>query len=154
MYVYTTRSKCKLTRLRPSHHLFQGRLYSYSDTHRHRLGSNYLQLPVNCPFNTKARNYQRDGPQCVDDNQGQWLPILWYSPRHPRACTHTHTLGHTHTHLHTQTYMYTCMHTRMHTHMCTHTHTYTFLCVCVFYNTWNTCPPCLELLSNSELDRF
>lgn len=50
--------------------MLQGRLFSYSDTHRHRLGSNYLQLPVNCPYNTKARNYQRDGPQCVDDNQG------------------------------------------------------------------------------------
>lgn len=50
--------------------MLQGRLYSYSDTHRHRLGSNYLQLPVNCPFGTKARNYQRDGPQCVDGNQG------------------------------------------------------------------------------------
>ncbi|GFR66373.1 catalase [Elysia marginata] len=50
--------------------MLQGRLFSYSDTHRHRLGSNYLQLPVNCPYNTKMRNYQRDGPQCVDDNQG------------------------------------------------------------------------------------
>lgn len=49
--------------------MLQGRLYSYSDTHRHRLGSNYLQLPVNCPFNTHAKNYQRDGPQCVGDNQ-------------------------------------------------------------------------------------
>ncbi|XP_064602677.1 catalase-like isoform X2 [Liolophura sinensis] len=49
--------------------MLQGRLFSYSDTHRHRLGSNYLQIPVNCPFNTKVRNYQRDGPQCVDDNQ-------------------------------------------------------------------------------------
>nr|ABI64115.1 catalase [Azumapecten farreri]QFR39791.1 catalase [Azumapecten farreri] len=50
--------------------MLQGRLFSYSDTHRHRLGSNYLQLAVNCPFNTKAKNYQRDGPQCVGDNQG------------------------------------------------------------------------------------
>ncbi|XP_050393633.1 catalase isoform X1 [Patella vulgata] len=50
--------------------MLQGRLFSYSDTHRHRLGSNYLQIPVNCPYNTKIRNYQRDGPQCVDDNQG------------------------------------------------------------------------------------
>ena len=49
---------------------FQGRLFSYSDTHRHRLGSNYLQIPVNCPYNTKLSNYQRDGPQCVTDNQG------------------------------------------------------------------------------------
>jgi len=45
-------------------------LFSYGDTHRHRLGTNYLQFPVNCPYNTKVRSYQRDGPQCVDDNQG------------------------------------------------------------------------------------
>lgn len=44
-----------------------GRLFSYGDTHRHRLGANYLQLPVNCPF--KVRNYQRDGPQAIN-NQG------------------------------------------------------------------------------------
>lgn len=50
--------------------VYQGRLFSYSDTHRHRLGSNYLQIPVNCPYNARLRNYQRDGPQCVTDNQG------------------------------------------------------------------------------------
>ncbi|XP_041353910.1 catalase-like isoform X2 [Gigantopelta aegis] len=50
--------------------MLQGRLFSYSDTHRHRLGSNYLQIPVNCPYNARPKNYQRDGPQCVDDNQG------------------------------------------------------------------------------------
>lgn len=44
-----------------------GRLFSYGDTHRHRLGPNYLQLPVNCPF--KVRNYQRDGPAALH-NQG------------------------------------------------------------------------------------
>ncbi|KAL3275580.1 hypothetical protein HHI36_020335 [Cryptolaemus montrouzieri] len=44
-----------------------GRLFSYGDTHRHRLGANYLQLPVNCPF--KVANYQRDGPQAIH-NQG------------------------------------------------------------------------------------
>ncbi|XP_072025965.1 catalase-like isoform X2 [Amphiura filiformis] len=49
--------------------MLQGRLFSYSDTHRHRLGTNYLQIPVNCPFAAKVRNYQRDGPQCVTDNQ-------------------------------------------------------------------------------------
>ena len=47
--------------------MLQGRLFSYADTHRHRLGANYLQLPVNCPF--KVRNYQRDGPQTSNDNQ-------------------------------------------------------------------------------------
>lgn len=30
--------------------MLQGRLFSYADTHRHRLGANYLQIPVNCPF--------------------------------------------------------------------------------------------------------
>lgn len=47
--------------------MLQGRLFSYGDTHRHRLGPNYLQLPVNCPFS--VRNYQRDGPACLH-NQG------------------------------------------------------------------------------------
>ncbi|WP_185971087.1 catalase [Alkalicoccobacillus porphyridii] len=40
--------------------LLQGRLFSYSDTQRHRIGPNYLQLPVNCPF-AQVNNYQRDG---------------------------------------------------------------------------------------------
>uniref|UniRef100_A0A8C7QJY9 Catalase n=1 Tax=Oncorhynchus mykiss TaxID=8022 RepID=A0A8C7QJY9_ONCMY len=49
--------------------MLQGRLFSYPDTHRHRLGANYLQLPVNCPFRTRVANYQRDGPMCMLDNQ-------------------------------------------------------------------------------------
>lgn len=49
--------------------MLQGRLFSYSDTHRHRLGPNYQQIPVNCPFNTRVCNYQRDGPSCIDGNQ-------------------------------------------------------------------------------------
>uniref|UniRef100_A0AAZ1XV51 Catalase core domain-containing protein n=1 Tax=Oreochromis aureus TaxID=47969 RepID=A0AAZ1XV51_OREAU len=40
------------------------------DTHRHRLGANYLQIPVNCPFRARVANYQRDGPMCMYDNQG------------------------------------------------------------------------------------
>ncbi|MCD7035223.1 catalase [Metabacillus sp. GX 13764] len=40
--------------------LLQGRLFSYPDTQRHRLGGNYLQIPVNCPF-AKVNNYQQDG---------------------------------------------------------------------------------------------
>jgi catalase len=50
--------------------MLQGRLFSYSDTHRHRLGANYLQLPVNCPYRVSTRNYQRDGPMTFTDNQG------------------------------------------------------------------------------------
>lgn len=51
-------------------HFFKGRLFAYADTHRHRLGPNYLQIPVNCPFRARVANYQRDGPMCVTDNQG------------------------------------------------------------------------------------
>ena len=41
--------------------ILQSRLFSYPDTHRHRLGPNYQQLPVNAPLNPVA-NFQRDGP--------------------------------------------------------------------------------------------
>jgi catalase len=43
--------------------MLQGRLFSYHDTHIHRLGLNYHQLPVNCPYKCRSKNYQRDGPQ-------------------------------------------------------------------------------------------
>ena len=50
--------------------LLQGRLFSYSDTHRHRLGSNYHLIPVNQAKGVKARNYQRDGAMRTDDGGG------------------------------------------------------------------------------------
>lgn len=50
--------------------LLQGRLFSYPDTQRHRLGANYAQIPVNCPHATKAANYQRDGQMRIDGNGG------------------------------------------------------------------------------------
>jgi catalase len=50
--------------------LLQGRLFSYPDTQRHRLGPNYALIPVNCPYATKAANYQRDGAMRVDGNGG------------------------------------------------------------------------------------
>ena len=37
-----------------------GRTFSYSDTQRHRVGTNYLQLPINQPLARPATN-QRDG---------------------------------------------------------------------------------------------
>jgi catalase len=40
--------------------LLQGRVFSYTDTQRHRLGANYLQLPINCPV-VPINNNQRDG---------------------------------------------------------------------------------------------
>jgi catalase len=40
--------------------MLQGRLFSYPDTHRHRIGTNYLQLPVNRPH-SPVSSYNRDG---------------------------------------------------------------------------------------------
>src|ERR1700731_875852 len=47
--------------------MLQGRLFSYGDTQRYRLGVNYPQIPVNapkCPFHS----YPRDGAMRVDGN--------------------------------------------------------------------------------------
>ena len=50
--------------------MLQGRLYSYPDTHRHRLGTNYDQIPINCPYRARTHNYLRDGFSVVNGNQG------------------------------------------------------------------------------------
>ncbi|GAA5812941.1 hypothetical protein MFLAVUS_006402 [Mucor flavus] len=49
--------------------MLQGRLFSYPDTHRHRLGVNYQQIPVNAP-KVAVKNYQRDGLMQVNGNGG------------------------------------------------------------------------------------
>ena len=55
--------------------MLQGRLLSYPDAHRHRLGANYEQIPVNkCPY--LVTNYQRDGQMRVDGNAGS-EPNYW-----------------------------------------------------------------------------
>jgi catalase len=41
--------------------MLQGRLFSYPDTHRYRIGPNYLQLPVNQPL-VPVHSYSQDGP--------------------------------------------------------------------------------------------
>jgi len=50
--------------------MLQGRLFSYPDTHRHRLGPNYAQIPINCPYASRILNHQRDGVMAIDGNQG------------------------------------------------------------------------------------
>jgi catalase len=50
--------------------LLQGRLFSYPDTQRHRLGPNYALIPVNAARGAGVRNYQRDGAMRVDGNGG------------------------------------------------------------------------------------
>lgn len=52
--------------------MLQGRLFSYGDAHRYRLGVNHHQIPVNapkCPFH----NYHRDGAMRVDGNSGNGI---------------------------------------------------------------------------------
>jgi len=49
--------------------MLQGRLLSYPDAHRYRLGVNYENIPVNkCPYTVS--NYQRDGFMQTGDNGG------------------------------------------------------------------------------------
>ncbi|ORY01794.1 catalase [Basidiobolus meristosporus CBS 931.73] len=50
--------------------MLQGRLFSYPDTHRHRLGANYAQIPINQAYNSRVANQQRDGPMTVNGNYG------------------------------------------------------------------------------------
>ncbi len=50
--------------------LLQGRLFSYPDTHRHRLGVNYKQIPINRPLRCPVAHHQRDGFMAVDGNFG------------------------------------------------------------------------------------
>ena len=42
-----------------------GRAFAYADTHRHRIGPNYLQLPVNRP-KVELNSYTQDGPMAYE----------------------------------------------------------------------------------------
>jgi len=67
--------------------MLQGRLFSYPDTHRHRLGGNYDQIPINCPYRVKLVNGIRDGAMVVNGNQGS-APN--YEPSSFRPVRYTH----------------------------------------------------------------
>jgi catalase len=57
-----------------------GRTFSYSDTQRHRVGANYLQLPVNQAKNAHVATNQRDGQMAYHvDSSGQ-NPHVNYEP--------------------------------------------------------------------------
>jgi len=51
--------------------MLQGRLFSYGDTHRYRLGANHAHLPVNRPHAAEVDNYGRDGAMRFDSNHGR-----------------------------------------------------------------------------------
>ncbi|TDC66230.1 catalase [Actinomadura sp. GC306] len=49
--------------------MLQGRLFSYGDAQRYRLGVNHHQIPVNQP-RSPVNSFHRDGAMRVDGNQG------------------------------------------------------------------------------------
>lgn len=52
--------------------MLQGRLFSYGDAQRYRLGVNHHQIPVNAP-KCPVNSYHRDGQMRVDGNAGGTL---------------------------------------------------------------------------------
>lgn len=67
--------------------MLMGRLFSYPDAHRYRIGTNYLQLPVNRP-KSEVHSYNRDGAMRFE-NPGD--PV--YAPNSfggPRADSELH----------------------------------------------------------------
>ncbi|CAD6194026.1 unnamed protein product [Caenorhabditis auriculariae] len=71
--------------------MLQGRLFSYTDTHFHRLGPNYIQLPVNCPFRSRAHNTQRDGLMAYENHGGtpNYHPNSFNGPREHKGVKDT-----------------------------------------------------------------
>src|SRR6476620_6359506 len=61
--------------------LLQGRTFSYSDTQRHRVGANYLQLPIN-QARTRVATNQRDGQMAyhVEGVEAGENPHINYEP--------------------------------------------------------------------------
>ncbi|GAI97768.1 unnamed protein product, partial [marine sediment metagenome] len=50
--------------------MLQARLFSYHDSHIHRLGPNYHLIPINAPKNAPEMSYQRDGFMRTDSGGG------------------------------------------------------------------------------------
>jgi catalase len=73
--------------------MLQGRLFSYPDAHRYRIGPNYLQLPINQP-KSPVNSYNVDGPMAYTNPQD---PL--YTPNSfggPTADPTLHEGGHYH----------------------------------------------------------
>lgn len=60
--------------------LLQGRTFSYSDTQRYRVGSNYLQLPINSPKKRVATNQEGGQMQYRVDKDPDLNPHINYEP--------------------------------------------------------------------------
>lgn len=60
--------------------MLQGRTFSYSDTQRHRVGTNYLQLPINEAKKRVATNQHGGAMQYRTDRSPDQNPHINYEP--------------------------------------------------------------------------
>ena len=60
--------------------LLQGRTFSYSDTQRYRVGSNYLELPINAPKRPVATNQQGGQMAYMEMSELRRNPHVNYEP--------------------------------------------------------------------------
>jgi catalase len=61
--------------------MLMGRVFSYADTHRHRIGANYLQLPVNRPI-SPVHSYNKDGNmRYTPDHDPVYAPNSYGGPK-------------------------------------------------------------------------
>ena len=63
--------------------MLQARVFSYHDTHLHRLGPNYHLIPVNAPKCAPENSYQRDGFMRVDAKRRRRAQLLAQQLRWP-----------------------------------------------------------------------
>ncbi|GAA2102991.1 catalase [Brevibacterium salitolerans] len=77
--------------------MLMGRIFSYPDTHRHRIGPNYAQLPVNRPKAALKRSYSRDGAMSFENypaEQPEYAPNGFGGPHaDPRLTTEENLSG-------------------------------------------------------------
>ncbi|MGO8948070.1 MAG: catalase [Ktedonobacterales bacterium] len=62
--------------------MLQARAFSYADTHRYRIGTNYQQLPVNRPI-TEVHSYSKDGAMryAYSGSQPVYAPNSYRGPK-------------------------------------------------------------------------
>jgi catalase len=61
--------------------MLMGRVFSYHDSHLHRIGANYEQLPINAPH-VAIHSYNKDGPMTFRDagSQPPYAPNSYGGP--------------------------------------------------------------------------
>jgi catalase len=69
--------------------LLQTRIFSYADTQRHRLGPNYLQLPVNAPQCAHHNNHHDGFMNFMHrDSEVNYFPSRWVMAWAPLPSLH------------------------------------------------------------------